>query len=205
MSASTVFTVIIFLVLLRVFWLKIKASGTQNEHFRNLPAKDQLAVLKECLLNNPTERNLQNLGRFITERGLNQDIESYRPFMKTQLELTRRKDALAEDNELFAQESIWMDHMEPLEFVEAQEAKAQGDRETYITRTLEGISRLYSDEAIESALKKLASDYPMAIKLLEEYELLVQVRDESGADDKSLEALRQLRSKWEENLLKIQE
>lgn len=125
--------------------------------------------------------------------------------MKTQLELTRRKDALAEDNELFAQESIWMDHMEPLEFVEAQEAKAQGDRETYITRTLEGISRLYSDEAIESALKKLASDYPTAIKLLEEYELLVQVRDESGADDKSLEALRQLRSKWEENLLKIHE
>lgn len=201
MSATALFTIAIVLLLLRVFWLKIKASGTQNENFKQLPPKDQLAVLKECLMNNPSERNLQNLGRFISERGLNQDIESYRPFMKIQTELSRKKDAIAEDNELYAQESIWMDQILPLEFVEAKEAQSNGDKHTFITRSLEGISRLYSDEAIESALKKLIPHYPKAEQLLENYHNLVEIRDSSGADDKSLEALRKTKEQWENDLL----
>lgn len=205
MSASTLFTIVIVLILLRVFWLRIKASGTQNEHFRNLPAKDQLAVLKECLLNNPTERNLQNLKRFISEKGLDLDLESYRPYMKTQLELSKRKDALVEDNELYTQESRFLDQIEPLEFAEAREAQKKGEQETYITRSLEGISRLYSDDAIEKSLKELAPSYPKATKLLEGYKNLVQIRDESGADEKSLESLRKIRDQWEEDLLNIQE
>ncbi len=205
MSASAIFTIIICLILLRVFWLKIKASGTQNEQFRNLPAKDQLAVLKECLLNNPTERNLQNLGRFISEKGLDLDIESYRPFMKKQMELSHRKDALAEDNELFSQESIWMDRMEPLEFQEGRNALADGNKQEFVSRTLEGISRLYSDEAIEKALREIEPHYPKAEKLLNSYKKLVQARDISDADEKSLETLRQLRFQWEEDLLNIQD
>lgn len=205
MSASAIFTIIICLIFLRVFWLKIKASGTQNEQFRNLPAKDQLAVLKECLLNNPTERNLQNLGRFISEKGLDLDIESYRPFMKKQMELSHRKDALAEDNELFSQESIWMDRMEPLEFQEGRNALADGNKQEFVSRTLEGISRLYSDEAIEKALREIEPHYPKAEKLLNSYKKLVQARDISDADEKSLETLRQLRFQWEEDLLNIQD
>ncbi|PZW72934.1 hypothetical protein [Fibrobacter sp. UWR1] len=203
MTASTLFTIAIVLILLRVFWLRIKASGTQNENFKTLPAKDQLAVLKECLLNNPSERNFQNLKRFISEKNLDLDMETYRPYMKTQLELSKRKDALEEDNELYAQESRFMDQMEPLEFEEAREAKKTGDQETYITRSLEGIYRLYSDEAIEKALKELSPDYPKAELLLEGYRKLTQIRDESAADDKSLEALRKIRDQWEEDLLSI--
>ncbi|PWJ69103.1 hypothetical protein BGX12_10567 [Fibrobacter sp. UWR4] len=203
MTASTLFTIAIVLILLRVFWLRIKASGTQNENFKTLPAKDQLAVLKECLLNNPSERNFQNLKRFISEKNLDLDMETYRPYMKTQLELSKRKDALEEDDELYAQESRFMDQMEPLEFEEAREAKKTGDQETYITRSLEGIYRLYSDEAIEKALKELSPDYPKAELLLEGYRKLTQIRDESAADDKSLEALRKIRDQWEEDLLSI--
>lgn len=203
MTTSTLFTIAIILILLRVFWLRIKASGTQNENFKTLPAKDQLAVLKECLLNNPSERNFQNLKRFISEKNLDLDMETYRPYMKTQLELSKRKDALEEDNELYAQESRFMDQMEPLEFEEAREAKKTGDQETYITRSLEGIYRLYSDEAIEKALKELSPDYPKAELLLEGYRKLTQIRDESAADDKSLEALRKIRDQWEEDLLSI--
>lgn len=203
MTASTLFTIAIVLILLRVFRLRIKASGTQNENFKTLPAKDQLAVLKECLLNNPSERNFQNLKRFISEKNLDLDMETYRPYMKTQLELSKRKDALEEDNELYAQESRFMDQMEPLEFEEAREAKKTGDQETYITRSLEGIYRLYSDEAIEKALKELSPDYPKAELLLEGYRKLTQIRDESAADDKSLEALRKIRDQWEEDLLSI--
>jgi len=204
MSASTLFTIAIVLVLLRVFWLRIKAAGTQNQHFKNLPPKDQLAVLKECLLNNPTERNFQNLKRFIFERNLDLDMEPYRSYMKIQLELSKRKDALVEDDELYAQESRFMDQMEPLEFEEAREALQAGDKETFITRNLEGISRLYSDEAIEKALEELSPTYPKAEKLLDGYRKLIQIRDESAADDKSLEALRKTRDQWEDDLLNIQ-
>lgn len=201
MTASTLFAIAIALILLRVFWLRIKASSTQTEQFKQLSPKDQMAILKECLMNNPTERNFQNLKSFITEKGMDLDLESYRPYMTTQLELSKRTDALAEDNELFTKESKFMDLLEPLEFTEARKAKQSGDQETYINRSLEGISRLYSDEAIEGALEKLIPEYPKAQKILEDYKNLVQLRDESLADDKSLEALRKARDQWEEDLL----
>ena len=204
MSASAIFTIIICLILLRVFWLRVKAASTRGENFRSLPPKDQLAVLKECLLNNPTEANLKNLARFLTEHNLNQEVESYRPFMKVQEELRKKKDALAEDNELYTRESLWMDGLEPLEFEEARTAKAEGDLQTYISRTLEGISRLYSDEAIENALRELSPGYPKAQKLLNSYRELAKARDESFADDKSLEALRKQKDAWEDDLLKME-
>ena len=67
MSISTLFTIAIILILLRIFWLKIKDTNMKGEGFKRLPPKDQLAVLKECLLNNPTNGNLQNLKDFCTK------------------------------------------------------------------------------------------------------------------------------------------
>ena len=191
------------LLLLRILRLKIRASSTRSESFKRLPPKDQLAVLKECLLNNPSEGNLRNLADFADRISLKIDIESYRPFLKSQLEIFGRKNAIAEDNELYIAETEWIDKIRPLEFTEAEEFKHDGETQKYIERTLEGIDRLYSDEAILGALEKLTSDYPHASELAESYKQLMQTRDESGADDKSLEKLRKLKESWEDDLLHV--
>ena len=203
MSISSLFTIAIILILLRIFWLKIKDANMKGEGFKRLAPKDQLAVLKECLLNNPTNGNLQNLKDFCTKMGTDLDTESYRPFMQKQLELTRKKDALAEDNELFGTEAAWMDRIRPLEFEEAQSARQEGRHEDFILRTLEGIARLYSDEAILKGLGDLEADYPKARELAQGYRDLMELRDTSGADDDSLAKLRNAKAAWEENLLQI--
>ena len=203
MSISSLFTIAIILILLRIFWLKIKDANMKGEGFKRLPPKDQLAVLKECLLNNPTNGNLQNLKDFCTKMGTDLDTESYRPFMQKQLELTRKKDALAEDNELFGTEAAWMDCIRPLEFEEAQSARQEGRHEDFILRTLEGIARLYSDEAILKGLGDLEADYPKARELAQGYRDLMELRDTSGADDDSLAKLRNAKAAWEGNLLQI--
>ena len=133
------------------------------------------------------------------------DAGTYRPFIAKQVELTRKKDAIAEDNELYAQESAWMDAIRPLEFAEAQAARENGDHELAILRTVEGIARLYSDEAIEKALQDLENVYPKATRLLEGYRKLTEIRDTSGADEKSLENLRKKRDAWQEDLLAIEQ
>ena len=131
-------------------------------------------------------------------------MDSYKHFFDRQLRLYRQKDAIAEDNELYAQESIWMDQITPLEFEEAEEAKKAGDSKSYIEHSLEGIARLYSDEAIEKALNKLIPDYPKAETILKGYLELVKVRDNSLADESSLESLRKLRDSWEQSLLSME-
>ena len=203
MSLSTLFTLLMVLLLLRVFWLKIKAASAQGENFKRLPPKDQLAVLKECLLNNPTEGNLQNLKDFARKNALNLDTESYRPFLKKQLELSRRKDALVEDNELFTAEAEWIDQIKPLEFEEAKQAKQENKQEDYILRTLEGIAKLYSDKAILSELAALVQDYPKAKQIAQGYCDLMDLRDRSGADDESLKKLRATKEAWEKDLLQV--
>ena len=203
MSLSTLFTLLMVLLLLRVFWLKIKAASAQGENFKRLPPKDQLAVLKECLLNNPTEGNLQNLKDFARKNALNLDVESYRPFLKKQLELSRRKDALVEDNELFTAEAEWIDQIKPLEFEEAKQAKQENRYEDYILRTLEGIAKLYSDKAILSELAALVQDYPKAKQIAQGYCDLMDLRDRSGADDESLKKLRATKEAWEKDLLQV--
>ena len=203
MSLSTLFTLLMVLLLLRVFWLKIKAASAQGENFKRLPPKDQLAVLKECLLNNPTEGNLQNLKDFARKNALNLDVESYRPFLKKQLELSRRKDALVEDNELFTAEAEWIDQIKPLEFEEAKQAKQENRQEDYILRTLEGIAKLYSDGAILSELAALVQDYPKAKQIAQGYCDLMDLRDRSGADDESLKKLRATKEAWEKDLLQV--
>ena len=203
MNWSIVFFVAMMFLLLRILRLRIRANTTRSESFKRLPPKDQLAVLKECLLNNPSEANLRNLAEFASRTSLKIDIESYRPYLKSQLEIFGRKDAIAEDNELYAKECEWMDKIIPLEFEEAKQFKSENETQKYVERSLEGIARLYSDEAILSALSALAQDYPHASKLTESYKHLMQARDESGADDKSLEALRKQKEAWENDLLNV--
>ena len=203
MTFSTLFTIVIALVLLRIFWLKIKDVSMKSESFKNLPAKDQLSVLKECLLNNPTATNLQNLKEFTEKQGINLDIESYRPFLKKQQDLSRRKDALAEDNELFTAESEWIDQIKPLEFEEAKLAKQENRHEDYILRSLEGIAKLYSDKSILSELEALVQDYPKAEQIAQGYRDLMDLRDNSSADDESLKKLRAAKESWEKDLLQV--
>ena len=69
------------LLLLRVLRLKIRANSARSESFKRLPPKDQLAVLKECLLNDPSESNLRNLSDFAERTSRTIDTESYRPFI----------------------------------------------------------------------------------------------------------------------------
>ena len=203
MNWSIVFFAAMMLLLLRILRLRIRANTTRSESFKRLPPKDQLAVLKECLLNNPSEANLRNLAEFAERTSLRIDVESYRPYLKSQLEIFGRKDAIAEDNELYAAETAWMDKITPIEFAEAEEFKRDGETPKYIERTLEGIARLYSDDAILEALAKLAPDYPHASELAESYKQLMQTRDESLADDKSLEKLRKQKEAWEDDLLHV--
>lgn len=204
MSISTLFTIAMALIFARIFWLKIKDVSMKGESFKKLPPKDQLAVLKECLLNNPTETNLQNLKDFIQKQGLNLDIESYRPFIKKQQELSKRKDALVEDNELFTAESEWVDQILPLEFEEAKLAKQENRHEDFILHSLEGIARLYSDKAILNELEALVQDYPKAKQLAQGYRDLMDLRDSSGADDESLKKLRSAKESWEKSLLDVE-
>lgn len=203
MTFSTLFTIVMALIFARIFWLKIKDVSMKSESFKQLPAKDQLSVLKECLLNNPTETNLKNLKEFSQKQGVDLDIDSYRPFIKKQQELTRRKDALAEDNELFTAEAEWIDQILPMEFEEAKLAKQENRFEDYILHSLEGIARLYSDRAILSELDALVQDYPKAKELAQGYRDLMELRDQSGADDESLKKLRAAKESWEKELLQV--
>lgn len=192
------------LVLARIFWLKLKASNAHNKEFKQLSSKDQLAVLKECLLNSPAEINLHNLKIFLEKEGIHINEASYRPFIKQQQDLRNQKNAIEEDNKLFVLESQWLDQIRPFEFNEAEAYKTKGDIEAYISTSLEGINRLYSDEAIQEQLTKLFPSYPKARSLLNEYKNLTELRDSSTADDESLEQLRKAKETWVQNLLKYE-
>ena len=132
------------------------------------------------------------------------DIKSNKKKKKKQQELTRRKDALAEDNELFTAEAEWVDQILPLEFEEAKLAKQENRREDYILHSLAGVARLYSDRAILSELDSLVQYYPKAKVLAQGYRDLMDMRDQSGADDESLKKLRAAKESWEKSLLDVE-
>lgn len=184
--------------------LRIKANSLKAESFKNLPPKDKLAVLKECLLNTPAESYLQNLAEFCKKNDIDVNIDEYRPFIAKQRALAKKKEALAEDNELFEEEARWMDSIYPLEFAEAEKAWQDNDDALAIKRSVEGIARLYSDKAVREALQKLSPRYPKAEVILEGYKKLIAARDESLADDESLKKLRKIRDDWEAELLNIE-
>jgi len=201
MDWSLLFVIIIMALLLRVVYLRMKANSTRAESFKRLPEKDKLAVLKECLLNNSSKANLMNLADFAKGRGTEVDTERYLPLIERQMKNAWGKNAIAEDNAIYAEQSAWIDSITPIEFEEAQKALEEGDRDKYVRRSLEGISRLYSDEAILGELEKLVPVYRKASKLIDGYKALVSMREESGADEKSLTKLRKERDAWMNELM----
>ena len=205
MNWSLIFVIVIMILLLRVVFLRLKANSIKAESFRNLADKDKLAVLKECLLNSPSRANLENLAEFAKAHGAEVDTAPYLKFIERHMRNAWGKNVIAEDNALYAEESAWLDTIRPLEFADAEEAKSAGDTAGYIERSLEGVSRLYSDEAIVAELLKLAPIYAKAESLIEGYRELVAARDNSEADDKSLEALRKKRDAWVKDLLTTDE
>lgn len=204
MNWSTLFTIAIAIILLRIFWLHVKANNANTKAFKNLQPKDQMAVLKECLLNNPTEGNLQNLKRFCTDHNISFDEAAYRPFLQKQLELAYQRANYIKCDELYVEECIFIDNLTPMEFTDSEEVKKTGNTEKALVLYLEGITRLYSDKAIESALEKMAPEYPKAARLLEEYKALADACNKSEADEKSLEKLRQQKEAWLNNLLTLE-
>lgn len=201
MNWSLLFVIIIMILLLRVVYLRLKANSIKAESFRNLSDRDQMAVLKECLLNTPTRTNLENLAEFAKARGFNVDTAAYLKFIERHMKNAWGKNAIAEDNEIYAAESAWVDAIRPLEFAEAEKARADGDMEKFVKCCLEGVSRLYSDEAIMAELEKLVPHCAKAKSLIAGYRDLIAARDASEADDKSLEKLRKKRDAWMNELL----
>ena len=52
-------------------------------------------------------------------------------------------------------------------------------------------------------LELLVAEYPKAHKLAEDYRKLMELRDQSGADDESLKKLRNAKETWEKELLQV--
>lgn len=196
MTAAILFTIVLALVLFRAFILRRRETELDNENFVNLPREVKLAILKERVLETPSEKNLQNLGLFLKSEGIEADIESYRPLLADQLRLGREENAIALDNDLYAKESEWMDRIEPFEFADARRLKDSGDSEGFVKAYLRGVLRYYSDEKIENSLEKLIPEHDVAKKLLDDYRTLKALRDSSGADEASIEKLAQAKEKW---------
>lgn len=201
MNWSLLFVIVIMILLLRVVYLRLKANSIKAESFRNLSDQDKMAVLKECLLNTPTRTNLENLAEFAKARGFDVDTATYLKFIERHMQNAWGKNAIAEDNEIYAAESVWVDAIRPLEFAEAEKARAGGDMDAFVRCSLEGISRLYSDEAVMADLEKLIPHCAKAKSLIDGYRDLIAARDASEADDKSLEKLRKKRNAWMKELM----
>jgi len=155
----------------------------------NLPLENpalSLAILKENLLENPSEYALQQLKDFAASQNLTIPADEYPLGKAENIEL---------DDEFFLKQAIWLDSLTPLEFKEEPQTE----------KTLaEGILRLYSDEAIFKALKELAQKFPgeKQQKLEQGYQDLCELRDGSKADYESLEKLRIKKVKWEQSARK---
>lgn len=204
MNWSIIVTIAIFAILLRIFWLRVKANAANTESFKRLPPKDKLAVLKECMLNNPSEGSLANLKEFCEKESLNFDANGYRPFIKRQLELADRNANYIECDALYIEECEFLDRTKPIEFAEAQKYHEDGNEQEALVRTLEGISRLYSDLAIKTELQKLEPTYPKATELLADYEQLIENCKNSSAEPEALDVLRKQREAWIESLLTVE-
>lgn len=196
MTLAILFTIAIAIILLRVFILHLHANDIDNEEFKVLPREVKLAVLKERLLETPSEAALKSLCEFLKGESIEVDPESYRPLLTEQLRISREENALALDDSLYEKESAWMDAIEPMEFANAMKYKAKGENQAYIETYLSGILRYYSDEKIVAALTSIIPDYPEAQKFLDDYRALINLRDSSLADDNSLEKLTQAKEAW---------
>jgi len=166
--------------------LIVATAGAKNRASKryDLPLEHpalSLAILKENLLENPSEYALQKLKDFATSQNLTIPTEEFPLDNAKNIEL---------DDEVFLKQATWLDTITPLEFKEEPQTE----------KTLaEGILRLYSDEAIFKALKELAQKFPSEKqqKMEQGYRDLCELRDGSKVDYESLEKLRMKKVKWE--------
>lgn len=190
------FTILLVLLLLRVFVLKGRETSLDNEEFKKLPKGEALAVLKDRLLSAPTRANLRNLADFCGNVGIHMERAGYEGLLKEQAAISKYHDALARDNELFEREAKWLDSLPPPELAEAEAALDRGERGKFRTLMLTAVLRFYSDEKIEEALAQVAEEFPEAGSLLKGYEELKAAREASPADEASLKELRAKRNAW---------
>ena len=201
MTAAIIFTLLLALLLFRAFVLHLRATDLDNPRFHSLPRESRLAILKERILESPSEKNLNNLGAFLLAEGIHVDMESYRPLLAEQLRISRQENAIALDNDLYIREAEWMDKISPFEFEIARKQKEDGKIDEFIRTYLQGVLRYYSDEKIEEALQNLTPDFPQAAEMLNAYRQLKALRDSSPADEISIEKLAQAKKEWMESLL----
>jgi len=166
--------------------LVIAAAGAKRRTSKryDLPLENpalSLAILKENLLENPIEHSLQKLKDFASSQNLIIPKEEY-PLGKAP--------SIEQDDSLFLNQAAWLDSLTPLEFNEEPQTERN---------LLNGILRLYSDEAIFNALEELSRKFPgeRQQKLEQGYRKLCELRDNSEADYNSLEKLRMEKEKWE--------
>ncbi|MCL2282887.1 MAG: hypothetical protein FWC26_06175 [Fibromonadales bacterium] len=164
----------------------IAAAGAKRRASKryNLPLESpalSLAILKENLLENPSDGSLQKLKEFATSQNLTLPEKEY-PLGKAP--------SIEQDDTLFLIQASWLDSLTPLELLEEPQT------EKSLTN---GILRLYSDEAISKALEDLAKKFPSERqkKLEQGWRELCELRDGSKADYNSLEKLRMEKEKWE--------
>ncbi len=200
MSFAVFFTLVIALFLLRTFIAHKRSTDLDNREFAALPKNVQLAILKERVLYTPSEKNLLNLELFLKKEGVSADTNAYRPLFAEQLRIGREENAIAMDNALFEREAAWMDDVEPFEFETARALKKDGKQNAAVQAYLEGVLRYYSDEKIEASLSALIPEFPAAGKLLDGYRELKKLRDESGADDASIEKLGRAKEEWQKSV-----
>ncbi len=203
MSLTAVFTALVFFIIGRSILLRWRAGRLDAAEFKQLEPAVQLAVLKERLLELPSERNLQNIESFAKENGLATDINSYRQLIQEQMQLSKEKEAMALDNLLYERQTEWIDSITPFEFSLAKEAKEKGEMDDFIEWSLEGVLRLYSDKKIESALSELEPFYPKAKELLDQYLSLKKTRDDSAPTDSVLDKLKAEKQAWVEAIREL--
>lgn len=197
-SLASLFLIVRTLIAIR----RIRAARNGDE----LEPALQLAVLKENLLAQPSESQLDRLVGFCNRHSIDVDIESYKPLLDRHKGIRRHDNVLAADSLLFEEQAKWLDEVEPLEFQDAREAHNAGDFEQFCRYTLEGMLRLYSDDKILETLGVLENtahcheDFPLSAESISEltvgYQELCQLRDNSPADPESLDKLNQARDKW---------
>jgi hypothetical protein len=179
-------TLAIWLITLLAFAFIFLAAGARHRASRrySLPPDNpalSLAILKESLLENPSEYSLQKLKDFAASQGMDIPKEEY-PLAKAP--------NIEQDDTLFFNQATWLDRLVPLEFKERPKTE-----KTLVS----GILRLYSDEAIFKTFSELAQEFPSERqqKLEQGYRALCELRDNSKADYNSLEKLRIEKEQWE--------
>lgn len=202
MGLTAVFTLIIAFIIGRSFLLRWRAGRLDATDFQELDPEVKLAILKERLLEKPSERNLQNIEEYAKTQGICVDADFYRSLIKEQMRLPKEKEAMALDNELYEKQTAWIDSIPPFEIRFAAEAKEKGDLNAYIDWSLEATLRYYSDKKIESTLRGLETVYPKAAELLKHYLEFKEIRDKSDASDSSLERLQSEKQKWMDAVIK---